>query len=194
MRLRPGTGTAFTLDAGPAADGDRSRRACRSPTCSPYNRADVREVHQSPVGPSTMPAAIRLTTGHTLFSNRSNAMLDIVEDDVGIPRLPAHALFDSDLRPFLPRPSAPPRLLRQSGRGAGTLWRQRGHDPDRLQLLHECAGRWRERANSQVLPPVSKAGRPIVFEAKMDLSSGSLPAPRPASNGGSFKPIHWQVD
>ena len=44
-----------------------------------------------------------------------------------------------------------------------------------------------------MLPPLSKAGDRIVFEARMDLIVGLTACSAPASNGGTFKPIHYQV-
>jgi uncharacterized protein YcgI (DUF1989 family) len=45
----------------------------------------------------------------------------------------------------------------------------------------------------KVLPPLSKAGDRIVFKARMDLVIGLTACSAPASNGGSFKPIHYSV-
>ena len=46
----------------------------------------------------------------------------------------------------------------------------------------------------KVLPPLSKAGDRIIFEAKMDLVIGLTACSALDSNGGSFKPIHWSVE
>jgi uncharacterized protein YcgI (DUF1989 family) len=45
----------------------------------------------------------------------------------------------------------------------------------------------------KVLPPLSKAGDKIVFEAKMDLVIGLTACSALQSNGGSFKPIEWEI-
>jgi uncharacterized protein YcgI (DUF1989 family) len=39
-----------------------------------------------------------------------------------------------------------------------------------------------------------QAGDHIVFRAAMDLVVGLTACSAPASNGGSFKPIHYRVD
>ncbi len=44
-----------------------------------------------------------------------------------------------------------------------------------------------------VKPPLSKAGDRIVFVAEMDLIVGLTACSAPQSNGGSFKPIEYQV-
>ena len=46
----------------------------------------------------------------------------------------------------------------------------------------------------EVLPPISGPGDSVTFEAKMDLVIGMTACSAPASNGGSFKPIHYRVD
>ncbi|MGH6729898.1 MAG: DUF1989 domain-containing protein, partial [Sphingomicrobium sp.] len=51
-----------------------------------------------------------------------------------------------------------------------------------------------ETGELKVLPPLSKAGDRIVFEAKMDLVIGLTACSAPDSNGGAFKPIHWTVE
>lgn len=45
----------------------------------------------------------------------------------------------------------------------------------------------------KVLPPLSRAGDRIVFRAAMDLVIGLTACSALQSNGGSFKPIQWQV-
>ena len=46
----------------------------------------------------------------------------------------------------------------------------------------------------EVLPPLSRAGDYIRFEAKMDLVVGLTACSALQSNGGSFTPIDWQVE
>jgi uncharacterized protein YcgI (DUF1989 family) len=46
----------------------------------------------------------------------------------------------------------------------------------------------------KVLPPLSKAGDFIRFHARMDLIIGLTACSAPASNGGSFKPIHYSIE
>ena len=45
-----------------------------------------------------------------------------------------------------------------------------------------------------VLPPISKAGDHIALRAAMDLVIGMTACSAPASNGGSFKPIHYRIE
>jgi uncharacterized protein YcgI (DUF1989 family) len=157
-----------------------------------YNAADIDEVVSSG---RTLDYAetIRLTTGHKLFSNRSNVMLEIVEDSVGVHDFLltpcSYATFDH----FYPKL---PRHRGCFGNLAAAL-EPYGVTPDRIPVAFNCfmnvpvdgaTGRL------SVLPPVSKAGDRIVFRAAMDLVIGLTACSAPDSNGGSFKPIHYRVD
>lgn len=50
-----------------------------------------------------------------------------------------------------------------------------------------------EDGKLSVDPPLSKAGDYILFEAQMDLIVGLTACSAEDSNGGSFKPIHYEV-
>ena len=157
-----------------------------------YNAADVREVLSSG---RTLDYAetIRLTTGHKLYSNRSNVMLEIVEDTVGrhdfLLTPCSYATFDH-FYPDLPRHRGCFGNLAE----ALAPW---GVTEDMIPVAFNCfmnvpvdgpTGRL------EVLPPVSKAGDRIVLRAAMDLVIGLTACSAPASNGGSFKPIHYCVE
>lgn len=157
-----------------------------------FNRADVREVISSG---RTFDYAetIYLTTGHKLYSNRSNVLLEIVEDTVG-------------RHDFLLTPCSKDTFRicyddHDPHRGCfGNLAEALapfGIDQDMIPSAFNCfmnvpvdgdTGRFK------VLPPISKAGDRIVFEAKEDLVIGLTACSARDSNGGSFKPIHWRVE
>jgi uncharacterized protein YcgI (DUF1989 family) len=50
-----------------------------------------------------------------------------------------------------------------------------------------------ETGEIKVLPPLSRAGDRIVFEARMNLIIGLTACSALQSNGGSFKPIEYEV-
>jgi hypothetical protein len=156
-----------------------------------FNSHDIDEVISSG---RTLDYAesIYLTTGDRLFSNRSNAMLDIVEDTVGrhdflltpcsvdtfrhfYPDLPEHRgcfgnLVDA-LAPF-------------------------GIRADRIPVAFNCFMNVPVDGNTgklEVLAPLSRAGDRIRFRAAMDLIVGLTACSAPASNAGSFKPIDYQL-
>ena len=156
-----------------------------------YNRHDIGEVLSS--GRSLDYAScIYLTTGHSLYSNRSNVLLKIVEDTVG-------------RHDFLLTPCSAEmfRILYGDGdphRGCfGNLavaLAPYGVVPDAIPTAFNIfmnvpvdvhTGRLR------VDPPLSRAGDYIVFEASMDLVIGLTACSAGQSNNFRYKPIHYEV-
>lgn len=157
-----------------------------------FRRDDVREVISSG---RTLDYASRiyLTTGDKLYSNRSNVLLEIVEDDVG-------------RHDFLLTPCSKDtfRIIYGDadphqgcfGNLAAAL-APYGIVPDDIPVAFNCfmnvpvdgvTGELR------VDPPLSKAGDRIVFRAVEDVIVGLTACSALQSNNGSFKPIDYRVD
>ncbi|PZU77395.1 MAG: urea carboxylase-associated protein [Sphingomonas sp.] len=157
-----------------------------------YNAADVREVISSG---RTLDYAetIRLTTGHLLYSNRSRPMLEIVEDSVGRHDFLLTPCSYDTFHHFYP--DLPPH--RGCFGNLAEALAPFGVEEDAIPVAFNCfmnvpvdgaTGRL------EVLPPTSVAGDRIVLRARMDLVIGLTACSAPASNGGSFKPIHYRID
>lgn len=136
---------------------------------------------------------IYLTKGDPLYSNRSNVMLEIVEDDVG-----RHDFLltpcSKEMFQILYGDTEPHRGC--FGNLAAAL-EPYGVTEDMIPTAFNCFMNVPVDGDTgvvRVLPPLSKAGDRIVFEARMDLIIGLTACSAPLSNGGSFKPIAWQVD
>lgn len=156
-----------------------------------YNRADVGEVLSS--GRSLDYAScIYLTTGHSLYSNRSNVLLKIVEDTVG-----RHDFLltpcSAEMFRILYGDAHPHRGC--FGNLAAAL-APYGVPPDAIPTAFNVfmnvqvdgpTGRLR------VDPPLSRAGDFIVFEACMDLVIGLTACSAGQSNNFRYKPIHYEV-
>jgi len=157
-----------------------------------FNRGDVGEVISSG---RTLDYASRiyLTTGDKLYSNRSNVMLDIVEDQVGRHDFlltpcskDTFRIIYGDTDPHrgcfgnLAAALAPYGVTEDMIPTAFNIFMNVPVDGVTGEL--------------RVEPPLSKAGERIVFEARMDLVIGLTACSALQSNNGSFKPIHWQVD
>lgn len=185
------SGAGFALDAGQRLTVI-DPRGCQVSDLLAYSRDDVREVISSG---RTFDYAetIRLTTGHLLYSNRSRPMLEIVEDTVGRHDfLLTPCSFDTfhHFYPELP----PHRGCFGNLAEALAPW---GVTEDMIPIAFNCFMNVPvdgETGRLEVLPPTSQAGDQIVFEARMDLVIGLTACSAPASNGGSFKPIHYRVD
>ena len=189
--IPPRSGVAFTIDQGqrltvidPLGEQVADLLA--------FNRGDVGEVISSG---RTLDYASRiyLTTGDKLYSNRSNVMLDIVEDQVGRHDFlltpcskDTFRIIYGDTDPHrgcfgnLAAALAPYGVTEDMIPTAFNIFMNVPVDGVTGEL--------------RVEPPLSKAGERIVFEARMDLVVGLTACSALQSNNGSFKPIHWQVD
>jgi uncharacterized protein YcgI (DUF1989 family) len=157
-----------------------------------FNQGDVGEAISSG---RTLDYASRiyLTTGDPLYSNRSNVMLRIVEDDVG-----RHDFLltpcSKDTFRIIYGDTDPHRGC--FGNLAAAL-APYGITEDMIPTAFNCFMNVPvdgKTGNLTVEPPLSKAGDRIVFEADMDLIIGLTACSALQSNNGAFKPIHWQVD
>lgn len=157
-----------------------------------FNAEDIDEVISSG---RTLDYAetIRLTTGHMLYSNRSRPMLAIIDDDVGVHDFLLTPCSVDTFRHFYP---GEPVHRGCFGNLAEAL-EPYGITPDRIPVAFNCFMNVAVDGQSgklAVLPPVSRAGERIRFRAEMDLIIGLTACSALASNGGSFKPIHYAVD
>lgn len=157
-----------------------------------FNAQDLDEVISS--GRSLDYAeTIRLTTGHSLYSNRSRIMLEIVEDTVAVHDFlltPCSVDTFDFFYPDLPRHRG------CFGNLAAAL-EPFGVRPDQIPVAFNCFMNVPidgETGKLTVLPPISKAGDHITFQAHMDLLIGLTACSAPASNGGTFKPIHYRIE
>ena len=156
-----------------------------------YSRDDVGEVLSS--GRSLDYAScIYLTTGHSLYSNRSNVMLRIVEDMVGrhdFLLTPCSAemfrIIYGDANPHrgcfgnLAAALAPYGVTPDAIPTAFNIFMNVPVDGTTGQL--------------RVEPPLSRAGDHIVFEATMDLVIGLTACSAGQSNNFRYKPIHYEI-
>ncbi len=157
-----------------------------------FNAADIDEVVSSG---RTLDYAqtILLTTGHLLYSNRSRPMLEIVADTVGRHDFLLTPCSYDTFHHFYP--DLPPH--RGCFGNLAAALEPYGVSPDRIPVAFNCFMNVPVDAVTgklSVLPPISQAGDHIVFRAAMDLLIGLTACSAPASNGGSFKPIHYRID
>lgn len=156
-----------------------------------FAQADIGEVISSG---RTLDYASRifLTTGDPLYSNRSNIMLTIVEDDVR-----RHDFLltpcSKDTFRIIYGDTDPHRGC--FGNLAEAL-APYGISEDAVPVAFNCFMHVTVDGDSgeiAVRPPLSLAGDRIVFRAEMDLIIGLTACSAPDSNNGSFKPIRYFV-
>jgi uncharacterized protein YcgI (DUF1989 family) len=188
--IAPRSGAAFPLRSGQTLtviDPQGSQVA----DCLAFAAQDVREV-VSNGRTFDYEETIRLTTGNTLWSNRSRAMLEIVEDSVGCHDFLLTPCSEATFRHFY---KDKPVHRGCFGNLAAAL-APFGIEPDSIPVAFNLFMNVpvdAETGRVSVLPPISKAGDFIRMRAAMDCIIGLTACSAYASNGGSFKPIHYEI-
>lgn len=135
---------------------------------------------------------LRLTTGNRLWSNRSNPMLEIVEDTVGTHDFLLTPCSEATFRHFYPEHP----VHRGCFGNLAEALAPHGIDPDAIPCAFNVFMNVPVAPDGSIRvdPPVSKAGDFIRLRAEMDLMVGLTACSAYASNGGSFKPIDYQIE
>jgi uncharacterized protein YcgI (DUF1989 family) len=188
-RIEPQTGQAFVLPRGALLtiidlEGEQVSDLIA------FNRDNIEEWLSS--GRTIDYAGtICLTTDNVLYSNRSNAMLTIVEDTVG-------------RHDFLFAPCSPEMFERLYGydRDHPSCFQnlvdnmaEFGIASDRIPTTFNIFMNAEMAADGTltVRPPLSRAGDHIVFRAEMELVVGLTACSAELSNNWSFKPIGYEI-
>ena len=155
-----------------------------------YGKNDVREV-VSNGRTFDYEETIALTTGHTLWSNRSNRMLTITRDDVGRHDFLLTPCSKATFAHFYPDKPVHRGCF---GNLAAAL-QPYGIGEDDIPCAFNVFMNVPVRPDGSlsVDPPVSKPGDAIEMRAEMDLIVGLTACSAYASNGGSFKPIDYEI-
>ena len=188
--IPPRSGTAFLLEKGQTLTvtdvlGEQVADLLA------FNRHDVSEVISS--GRTLDYASkIYLSTGHLLYSNRSQVMLEIIADDVG-----RHDFLltpcSKDTFRIIYGDTDPHRGC--FGNLAAALAPYNVTE-DMIPVAFNCFMNVPvdgATGELRVDPPLSKAGDSITFRAHMDLIIGLTACSALQSNNGSFKPIRYTV-
>lgn len=190
VRIEPRSGIAFFLRSGQrltVIDPDGGQVS----DLVAYSAQDCREV-LSNGRTFDYEETLKLTTGNRLWSNRSRPMLAIVDDTVGVhdflltpcgeatfehfyPDKPVHRGCHGNLADAL----APHGINRDDIGTAFNIFMNVPFDGQSGKL--------------SVDPPLSRAGDRIVVEALMDCIIGLTACSAYDSNGGTFKPIDYEV-
>lgn len=134
---------------------------------------------------------LRLTTGNRLWSNRSNPMLEIVEDTVGTHDFLLTPCSEATFRHFYPEHP----VHRGCFGNLAEALAPHGIEPDSIPCAFNVFMNVPVAPDGSIRvdPPVSKPGDHIRLRAEMDLIVGLTACSAYASNGGSFKPIDYAI-
>ena len=189
--IAPRSGTAFELRAGQHLSvidplGEQVADLVA------FNRQDIMETVSS--GRSIDYAGrIFLTTGDPLYSNRSNVMLRIVADDVGRHDFLLAPCSREMFRILYGDTNPVPGCFGNLAAALDVY----GILPDAIPTTFNCFMNVpidSATGGIRVLPPRSKPGDRIVFQAEMDLIVGLTACSAGLSNNFAFKPIHYEID
>jgi uncharacterized protein YcgI (DUF1989 family) len=188
--ITPRTGIAIPLGAGQVL---KVIDPCGSQVSDlvAYAAGDVREVISN--GRTfDYEETICLTTGHRLWSNRSNVMLTIEEDRVGSHDFLLTPCSEATFRHFYPEHPVHRGCFGNLAEVLGPF----GIEPDMIPTAFNLFMNVPVAADGtlRVDPPISRAGDFIRLRAAMDLIIGLTACSAYASNGGSFKPIQYQIE
>lgn len=188
--IPPRTGVAF-----PLAKGEVLRvidpQGTQVSDLLAYSAADVREVISN--GRTfDYEETTRLTTGNRLWSNRSNVMLEIIEDSVGTHDFLLTPCSEATFRHFYPEHP----VHRGCFGNLAEALAPHGVAADAIPCAFNVFMNVPVAPDGslRVDPPVSKPGDYIRMRAAMDLVIGLTACSAYASNGGSFKPIHYEIE
>ena len=188
--IAPRSGVAFALRAGQGLKVIDPRGEQVADLLA-YGREDTREVISSG---RTLDYASKLylTTGDSLYSNRSRIMLRIVEDTVG-----RHDFLltpcSADTFRIIYGDEHPHRGC--FGNLAAAL-APHGIEPDQIPTAFNVFMNVPVDPQTGALtvePPLSRAGDHILVVAEMDLIIGLTACSAPQSNNNAFKPIHYEI-
>lgn len=189
--IAPRTGTAFGLDAGQVLRVIDPRGVQVSDLLA-FAADDIREVI-SAGRTFDYEETIRLTTGNVLWSNRSNPMLEIIEDTVGRHDFLLTPCSEATFRHFYPTEPVHRGCFGNLAEALAPY----GVEPDAIPVAFNIFMNVPvdgKTGKIEVLPPISRAGDYVRLRAQRDLIIGLTACSAGASNGGSFKPIHYVIE
>ncbi|MEC7742100.1 MAG: urea carboxylase-associated family protein [Pseudomonadota bacterium] len=189
-RIPPRSGTAFELAKGASLTVIDPEGSQVSDLLA-YNAQDVREVISN--GRTfDYEETLHLSTGNRLWSNRSNPMLSIVEDTVRRHDFLLTPCSTATFEHFYPDKP----VHRGCFGNLAEALEPYGIGPDDIPTAFNVFMNVPVDGESGLIavkPPLSKAGDRIVLRAEMDLIIGLTACSAYDSNGGSFKPIDYEL-
>ena len=189
-RIAPRSGVAFELAEGQSLTVIDPEGAQVSDLLA-FARADVREVISN--GRTfDYEETMKLTTGNTLWSNRSNPMLDIVEDTVGTHDFLLTPCSTATFEHFYPDKPVHRGCFGNLAEALAPYGVEEDDIPCAFNVFMNVPV---DGTNGRlsVETPTSVPGDRIVLRARMDCVIGLTACSAYASNGGSFKPIDYTV-
>ena len=155
-----------------------------------FNRDDKKE--RISAGKSMdFEETILLTTGNFLWSNRSQKMMEILQDRNGRNDFLLAPCSPETFKIMYNNPAYHPSCLNNLHENLKSYGIALDDIPTAFNIFMNV--QFNDKGKLKVLPPTSKAGDFVQFKAKMDLIVGLTACSAEDSNGGTFKPIHYMI-
>lgn len=188
--IAPRSGTAFTLERGQVLKVIDAEGTQVSDLLA-FSADDVRET-LSNGRTFDYEETLRLGAGNCLWSNRSQVMFNIVEDTVGTHDFLLTPCSEATFRHFYPDNPVHRGCFGNLVEALAPF----GIEPDQIPCAFNVFMNVPVGIDGKIRvePPVSKSGDYIRLRAEMNLIIGLTACSAYASNGGSFKPIHYEIE
>lgn len=135
--------------------------------------------------------SILLSTGNFLWSNRSNKMMEIIEDTNGRNDFLLAPCSKETFEIMYNYSGEHPSCLNNLSKNLEPMGIKQDDIPTAFNIFMNV--QFDEKGKISVLPPTSKAGDYIKFRAQMDLLVCLTACSAEDSNGGNFKPIQYFI-
>lgn len=135
--------------------------------------------------------SILLSIGNFLWSNRSNKMMEIIEDTNGRNDFLLAPCSKETFEIMYNYSGEHPSCLNNLSKNLEPMGIKQDDIPTAFNIFMNV--QFDEKGKISVLPPTSKAGDYIKFRAQMDLLVCLTACSAEDSNGGSFKPIQYFI-
>ena len=191
IEIPPRSGAAFVVEKGQAFTVIDPQGSQVSDMIA-FARDDVREV-MSNGRTFDYEETIRLTEGNRLWSNRSNVMLTIEEDSLGQHDYLLTPCSEDTFRHFYPDKPVHRGCMGNLAEALAPYGIERDAIPTAFNVFMNVPVDGGSGTLS-VDSPTSKPGEAVRFRAHMDLVIGLTACSAYASNGGSFRPIHYRIE
>ncbi|HEU4496663.1 MAG TPA: urea carboxylase-associated family protein [Flavobacterium sp.] len=187
--IKPQSGAAFTIKKGQILTvADPLGRQVSDMVL--INSSDTREKISS--GKTLdFEESILITKGNFLWSNRSNKMMEIIEDTNGRNDFLLAPCSPETFKIMYNNHEDHPSCLHNLYQNLKSYGIELDEIPTAFNIFMNV--QFDDKGKLSVLPPTSKAGDRVRFRAMMDLIVGLTACSAEDSNGGSFKPIEYAV-
>ncbi|TDN95649.1 hypothetical protein DET49_101248 [Salegentibacter sp. 24] len=136
-------------------------------------------------------ASILISSGNALWSNRSQKMMEILEDTNGRNDFLLAPCSPETFKVMYNYDAYHPSCYENLYTNLEKFDIQPDDIPTAFNIFMNV--QFDEKGKISVDPPLSQAGDYLLFEAKMDLIIGLTACSAEDSNNGSFKPIHYEI-